>query len=119
MGEVRRSYLSVVRAVQEPDDADEPARDASGDAASGVAAAAGVVVVPSVNPVAQAVMYAAVSWLSLVAEVVADAVDITPVGERLYEVVAHGQDGIDRALRVRLEIAPGLVMRVVVEPIRP
>jgi len=49
------------------------------------------------------------------------AVDIQPIAEGLYEVSAHFDaertEGI--ILRVRLEVAPGLVVRTVVEPVRP
>jgi len=69
----------------------------------------------------QAIMYATVGWLALCMERVAVAVDIQPIAEGVYEVSAHFDaertEGV--LLRVRLEVAPGLVVRTVVEPVRP
>ncbi len=72
----------------------------------------------------QAIMYATMSWLALCVERVAVAVDIQPIAGRLYEVSVHydssdadHSDGI--ILRVRLDVEPGLVVRTIVEPLRP
>lgn len=98
--------------------------DAPSDA---LIAASAVDTSPLNQPLQQAIMYAAVSWVALCVERTVYAVDIQPIAQRLYEVSIHYADvqtggksaGEGIILRVKLEVEAGLVMRMAVEPIRP
>lgn len=67
----------------------------------------------------QALMYACVSWVALVREETAQSVELTPIGQLLYEADVLLERGERVLLRVGLQVEPGLVVRTVVEPVRP
>ncbi len=67
----------------------------------------------------QALMYACVSWVALVREETAQSVDLTPIGQLSYEADVLLESGERVLLRVGLKVEPGLVVRTVVEPVRP
>ncbi|HEX2349268.1 MAG TPA: hypothetical protein VHI51_12630 [Ktedonobacterales bacterium] len=79
------------------------------------------------QPLQQAIMYAAVSWVALCAERTVCAVDIQPIARRLYEVSVHYSDAVTGGeahgegiiLRIALAIELGVVLRTRVEPVRP
>lgn len=82
------------------------------------------------DALAQAIMHACVGWVRLCMERDCAAVDIQPVAERCYEadmqLLGEGEgegDPPERPERllllVRLELEIGLVVRTVVEPVRP
>ena len=83
------------------------------------------------QPLKQAIMYAAVSWVALCVERSVYAVDIQPIARNLYEVSVHyassdadvesGQDAatVGIILRVRLNVERGLAVETLVEPVHP
>jgi hypothetical protein len=86
---------------------------------------------PLNQPLQQAIMYAAVSWVALCVERTVYAVDIQPIARNLYEVSVHyassdadvesGQDAatVGIILRVRLNVERGLAVETLVEPVHP
>ncbi|HZC05461.1 MAG TPA: hypothetical protein VE338_07450 [Ktedonobacterales bacterium] len=123
MSEKKSPYLHFVRSAPLPAEAEQgEERESTSSVATGGAAQDAA----SLNaPLQQAIMYTAVSWVALVMERTVHAVDIQPIGRRLYEVSVHyaegeGQDTDDAIiLRVRLEVEPGLALHTTVEPVRP
>lgn len=108
----RRGALRLVGSPSATPAAARAADQQAGDQQAGVAPSA---------PLEQAIMYAVCGWLALCVERVAVAVDIQPIAEGVYEVSAHFDEEHTQGmlLRVRLEVAAGLVVRTVVEPLRP
>lgn len=82
---------------------------------------------------AQAIMYACTGWVALCMERQCAQVDIQPVAARLYEASVTLETPISSfppqqgeptqpdkvVLQVRLEVEIGLIVRTVVEPVRP
>lgn len=83
------------------------------------------------QPLQQAIMYAAVSWVALCVERSVYAVDIQPIARNLYEVSIHyadpetggeapgGPGAAGIILRVRLAVERGLALETTVEPVHP
>lgn len=89
------------------------------------------------QPLQQAIMYAAVSWVALCVERSVYAVDIQPIARNVYEVSVHysdveagqgekgekqeaaGQSSEGIILRVRLAVERGLALETTVEPVHP
>jgi len=79
------------------------------------------------QPLQQAIMYAAVSWVALCVERTVYAVDIQPIAHNVYEVSVHYSDAVTGGeahgegitLRIALAIELGMVLRTRVESVRP
>jgi hypothetical protein len=64
-------------------------------------------------------MYTCMSWVACCMERPGQSVAITPIGYRVYEADVTLMGGDRLLLRVEYRIAYGLVLRCVVEPLRP
>ena len=140
MSETPKPYLHLVRSehaedasaspaspVSDASDTSEGARTDEGTEEEAAAPEAATEPTPLNQPLQQAIMYAAVSWVALTVERSVYAVDIQPIARRLYEVSVHYCDpetgreaaGEGIILRIALAVEPGLVLRTSVEPVRP
>jgi hypothetical protein len=112
MSQRRAPYLYVVGRQGGEATVPRPEQDAG--------AAAVVEEARTAQAVSQALMYACMSWVALVREEAALSVDLTPIGQLAYEAdVLLSESGERLLLRVRLVVEPGLVVRTVIEPVRP
>ena len=111
MSEKRAPYLYVVGRQGGEATVPRPEED--------VAAAGVVESARKAEALSQALMYACVSWMVLVREETVQSVNLTPIGRLSYEADVLLEGGERVLLRVGLVVEPGLVVRTVVEPVRP
>jgi hypothetical protein len=71
------------------------------------------------DPFATGIMYACMSWVACCMERPGQSVAIQPFGDGVYEADVTLMGGDHKLLRVEYRIEYGLVLRWVVEPLRP
>ncbi|WIG60468.1 MAG: hypothetical protein OJF49_003216 [Ktedonobacterales bacterium] len=118
----KRDHLKIVQQDSQQDS--QPGADDAGKDAVG-----GDVGAVSGGALANAIMYACTGWVALCMERTCASVDVQPIAARLYEAAvtlepkAEGEGWECQPdtvlLRVRLEVEVGLIVRTVVEPVRP
>ena len=106
MSEQRAPYHTkpALRVVKPHEEAEETAQKSSGEASA---------------IISQAVMYAAMAWVSCCMEQQGVEVNVMPLGGGLFDAQVRLAGGGDIWLRVRLILEAGPMLRTVVEPIHP